>query len=182
MYLRPSCGGFQRPFGCAWFTMEFLRGQAPQGSKTINPDEGAPMNDIHFEYKNALHRAYAREALDKEMESRIGEGKAIYSEVLYGERLGYYLARIPYKLSNMKYASFTRYFGHLKRLGWVEKTGVTEPSTIQDNYSKAPPRVFYRLTAKGCTATPEQIADPVKALYHYSRDQRSSKSHAYFKP
>ena len=30
-----------------------------------------------------------------------------------------YLSRIPYKLTKMRYSSFTRYFGHLKRLGWV---------------------------------------------------------------
>jgi hypothetical protein len=58
--VRPVTGGFFRPFGTAWFIIEFLKGNGPEGSKQINPDIGAPMTDIHFEYENALHRAYAK--------------------------------------------------------------------------------------------------------------------------
>ncbi len=104
-----------------------------------------------------------------------------YSEEAYNARLKYFLSRIPYKFFKMRYPSFTKYFGHLKRLGWVEESGKTEPSAVQDNYPLAPPRVFYKLTALGWAATAEQIADPIQTLYHYSREQRSAKRHSYYK-
>jgi hypothetical protein len=103
----------------------------------------------------------------------------VSTEEEYRERLEYYLSRIPYKLLKMRYSSFTRYFGHLKRLGWVEETGKTEPSAFQDDYPPAPSRVFYRLTASGEKATAHQISDPVMTLYQYSRAQRSAKRNQY---
>jgi hypothetical protein len=60
---------------------------------------------------------------------------------------------------------FLRPFGHLKRLGWVEEVGRTEPSAIQDNYPAAPSRVFYRLTAAGWKAPLAEISNPVATLY-----------------
>jgi len=122
MDLRPTIGGFIRPFGTAWFIIEFLKGNEPEDSKRIDPDIGAPMTDIHFEYKSALHRAHARDTVEREEERRIRKGKPAYTEEEYRERFNYYLSRIPYKLLKMRYSSFTRYFGHLKRLGWVEET------------------------------------------------------------
>jgi len=168
-----------RPFGTAWFIIEFMKGNAPEGSKPIGPDIGAPMTDIHFEYKSALHRAHARNAVEMEEEKRIRKGKSAYTEEEYTTRLLYFLNRLPYKLLRMRYSSFTRYFGHLKRLGWVEETGKTEPSTIQQDYRPAPPRVYYRLTAAGKTASAADISDPIMTLYHYPREQRSPKSHRY---
>ena len=97
------------------------------------------------------------------------------------EQLRYFLDRIPYKLLKMRYASFTRYFGHLKRLGWVEETGKTEPSAIQEDYPPAPPRVYYCLTDAGKEASVAEISDPVMTLYHYSREQRSAKNLSYIK-
>jgi hypothetical protein len=179
MELRPTNGGFIRPFGTAWFIVEFLKGHGPADSKKIDPDIGAPMTDIHFEYKSALHRAHARDMVEVEEEERIKRGRPAYTEEEYRERLRYFLDRIPYKLHKMRYASFTRYFGHLKRLNWVEESGFTEPSSIQDDYPPAPSRVFYRLTKAGWQATPEEIADPVQTLYHYSREQRSAKRSRY---
>ena len=79
----------------------------------------------------------------------------------------------------MRYFSFTRYFGHLKRLGRVEETGKTEPSAIQDDYPPAPSRVFYRLTDAGWKASMVEISDPVMTLYQYSREQRSAKRVRY---
>jgi hypothetical protein len=181
MELRPTTGGFLRPFGTAWFIIEVLKGNGPEESKHIDPEIGAPMTDIHFEYKNALHRAYARDSVEREEERRINRGQPAFSEEEYAERLEYYLSRIPYKLLKMRYSSFTRYFGHLKRLGWVEETGKTEPSTIQEDYPPAPPRVYYRLTEAGRTASMAEISDPVMTLYHYSRAQRSAKSRLYAK-
>jgi hypothetical protein len=122
MNLKPVTGGFLRPFGTAWFIMEFLKGNGPENSKQIDPEFGAPMTDIHFEYKSAMHRAYARDLVEREEERRIRKGQPAYTEEEYDERLQYYLSRIPYKLLKMRYSSFTRYFGHLKRLGWVKET------------------------------------------------------------
>jgi len=179
MDLRPVLGGFIRPFGTAWFIIEFLKGNGPEDSKWIDSDIGAPMTDIHFEYKGALHRAHARHAAETEEERRIKKGRPAFTEEEYAERLQYFLSRIPYKLHKMRYASFTRYFGHLKRLGWVEVTGKTEPSAIQDNYPPAPSRVFYRLTNAGWKASMVEISDPVMTLYQYSREQRSAKISRY---
>jgi hypothetical protein len=179
MELRPNHGGFQRPFHTAWFVIEFLKGNGPESSKRIDPAGGAPMTDIHFEYKSALHRAYARDAVEREEERQISGGKPAYTEEEYTERLEYFLSRIPYKLLKMRYSSFTRYFGHLKRLGWVEETGKTEPSAIQDDYPPAPSRVFYRLTDAGQKASAAEISDPLMTLYHYSRAQRSAKNRRY---
>jgi len=177
--IRPERGGFLRPFGTAWFIVEFLKGNVPEGSKRIDPVEGAPMTDIHYEYKSALHRAHARDAVEREEERRIRRGLPAYAEEEYKERLEYYLGRIPYKELKMRYASFTRYFGHLKRLGWVEETGKTEPSAIQDDYPPAPSRVFYRLTDTGWKASIAELSDPVMTLYQYSREQRSAKTRVY---
>lgn len=179
MEIRPRIGGFFRPFGTTWFIIEFLKGNGPQDSKEIDPDIGSPMTDIHSEYKSALHRAHARDAVEREEEKRIKRGKPAYTEEEYLERLRYFLDRIPYKLYKMRYSSFTRYFGHLKRIGWVIKSGMTEPSAIQDDYPQAPSRVFYRLTVAGWEATADEISDPIQTLYQYSREQRSAKRSRY---
>ena len=164
--LSPTNGGFLRPFGTAWFILESLKGNGPEDSKRIDPNVGAPMTDIHFEYKSALHRTYARDAVEREEERRINRGLPAFSEAEFNERLQHYLDRIPYKLFKMRYSSFCRYFGHLKRLGWVKESGRTEPSAIQDSYPSAPSRVYYRLTPKGRKASAKEIADPVQTLYH----------------
>lgn len=137
------------------------------------------MTDIHFEYKSALHRAHAKDAVERDEERRIKQGLPAFTEEEYRERLAFYLERIPYKELKMRYASFTRYFGHLKRLGWVEETGKTEASAIQDDYPPAPPRVFYRLTDAGRKASIAEMSDPVMTLYQYSRKQRSAKIRRY---
>ena len=137
------------------------------------------MTDIHFEYKNALHRAHARNAVEREEEKGIKRGMPAYTDEEYRERLQYFLDRIPYKLFKMRYPSFTRYCGHLKRLKWIEKTGKTEPSAIQESYPPAPPRVYYHLTEAGWKATPKEISDPIMTPYGYSRGQRSAKRSRY---
>ena len=180
--VRPMLGGFIRPFGTAWFVIEFLKGNGPEGSKRIEPHIGAPMTDIHYEYKSALHRAHARDVVEWEEEKRIKKGGKAYTEEEYNQRLQYYLDRIPYKFLKMRYSSFTRYFGHLKRLGWVEESGRTEPSAFQEDYPQAPSRVFYRLAEKGWKASMDDISDPVMTLYQYSREQRSAKRRLYYLP
>jgi len=78
------------------------------------------------------------------------------------ERLQQYLTPIPYKLTKMRCSSFCRYFGHLKRLEWVEEAGKTEPSGIQDSYPLAPSRVYYRLTEAGKKATLAEVSNPLR--------------------
>lgn len=181
MDIRPTNGGFQKLIRTTDFILRFLEGEGPEGSRKIDPKIGAPMVDIFFEYKNALLRLFSREIVEKEEERLIRRGKPAYTEEEYNERYEYYLNRIPYKFFRMKYPSFTKYFGHLIRLGWVKRSGYTEPSAIQDNYRKAPPRVFYRITEKGRKASAKEIDDPIQTLYHYSRAQRSAKRNSYYR-
>ena len=79
----------------------------------------------------------------------------------------------------MRYSSFTRYFSHLKRLGYVEETGREEASLIQNSYPLAPPRRYYRLTEAGKSATMAELSDPVMTLYNYPREKRSAKRGYY---
>jgi len=65
----------------------------------------------------------------------------------------------------MRYHSFLVYFGVLKRLGWVEETGQTGASTIQENYPLAPERVYYRLTGDRIAAGDELWSNPLFTLY-----------------
>jgi hypothetical protein len=181
MQTKPINGGFQRLIRTTPFILDFLKGKGPEGSRKINSKVGAPMTDIHAEYKNALHKIFARETVEKEEEKRIGKGSPAYSEEEFKEREQHYLDKIPYKLFKMRYSSFCRYFGHLKRLGWVKESGRTEPSAFQDSYPQAPPRVYYLITQQGRKASAKEIADPLMTLYHYSRKQRSAKRHSYYR-
>ena len=180
MPLRPQQGGFLRPFGTAWFIIEYLKGNGPEGSKRIDPDTGAPIVDIHFEYKSALHRAHARDATEHEEERRIRQGGTAFTEKEYQERLAYYLSRIPYKELKMRYHSFVNYFGMLKRLGWVEEIK-EEPSGPQEYHPHFQPRRYYRLTDKGKTASLLELSDPIMTLYNYPREIRSAKRARYAK-
>jgi len=178
MPLRPQQGGFLRPFGTAWFIIEYLKGNGPEGSKRIDPDIGASIADIHYEYKTSLHRAHARDAAEREEEARIRRGQPAYTEEEYQERLAYYLSRIPYKELKMRYHSFVNYFGMLKRLGWVEEIK-EEPSGPQEYHPHFQPRRFYRLTDKGRAATISELSDPIMTLYNYPREVRSAKRYKY---
>jgi hypothetical protein len=172
--LRPNKGGFLRPFGCGWFIREFLLGHGPEGSLKIDPDKGATQGDINFQYKSALVRAIARDHSERIISDMVERGIDVTSEIadrIYEDEL----KKIPHKYTRMRYHSFLVYFGMLKRLGWVELTGETEPSAIQDDYPPAPSRVYYRLTDAGWKATMLEISDPVMTPYHYSREQRSAK-------
>jgi len=183
--IRPSRGGFIRAFGCGWFIREFLLGHGPEGSKRIDPDIGSPQTDIFDEYKSALLRAFARDSTERLEEARIKAGKPAFTEAEYEEHLSYFLSRIPRKFTRMRYSSFCRYFSHLQRLGWVEKSGKIETSAFQEKYPPAPPRVFYRLTRKGIEAADAEWSNPVVTLYPdlfnlgYFREK--NKKHRYYK-
>ena len=74
------------------------------------------------------------------------------------------LKKVSRKFTHMRYHSFLMYFGVLKRLGWVEQTGETEPSAIQEYYHPAPGRIYYRLTEKGIAAGDELWSNPLFTL------------------
>jgi len=169
MELRPSRGGFLRPFGCGWFIREFLAGRGPEGSPEIDPERGAPQADIFYHYKVALHRAFALDTAVREEEARAeAEDRPIDPEKI-AERQQFYLDRIPYKLTKCRYHSFLMYFHRLKQLGWVELTGEEEPSEPQQSIpaGTAPhqPRKYYRLSAKGRKASDVAWSNPLLVLY-----------------
>jgi len=85
------------------------------------------------------------------------------------------LRKISRKFTHMRYHSFLVYFSMLKRLGWVEATSETEASAIQENYSKAPNRAYYRLTQAGREADESLWSNPQFALYPENGRARQSK-------
>jgi hypothetical protein len=95
--------------------------------------------------------------------SRLTQGKffRVTSEEIYQKEV----RRVSRKFTHMRYHSFLMYFGVLKRLGWVEVTNKNEPSAIQDNYTLAPKRVYYRLTKEGTKAGEEPWSNPLFTLY-----------------
>ena len=164
MRLAPGRGGFLRPFGCGWFIREYLLGNGPEGSTRINSSRGAAQADINFEYKEALARATARERAERIISRMVLSGADVTEEEadrIYEREL----KRLSRKFTHMRYHSFLMYFGVLKRLGWVEPTQETEPSAIQDNYSEAPARTYYRLTKRGVEAGTELWSNPLFTLY-----------------
>ena len=164
MDLRPNRGGFLRPFGCGWFIREFLLGRGPEGSPRIDPDKGATQADINFQYKSALVKAIARDHSERIISDMVKRGidvtPEMADEIYEGE-----LKKIPHKYTRMRYHSFLVYFGMLKRLGWVEVTGETGPSALQDNYPPGPARTYYRLTKKGLEAPMPEWSNPLFTLY-----------------
>ncbi len=164
MDLRPSRGGFLRPFGCGWFVREFLLGKGPEGSCVVDPHRGAPQADINYEYKEALARATARERAEKVISRMVVSGADVTEE--QAERIYHReLKKVSRKFTHMRYHSFLMYFGVLKRLGWVETTGQTEASSMQDNYPPAPERIYYRLTQKGKESGDGLWSNPLFTLY-----------------
>lgn len=162
--LKPTRGGFLRPFGCGWFIREYLLGKGPEGSKCIDPKRGAPQADINFEYKEALARATARERAERILSNMVVKGADVTeeeAEKIYQREL----KRVSRKFTHMRYHSFLMYFGVLKRLGWVEATNQAEASAIQDNYPSAPERRYYRLTKAGIDAGEELWSNPLFTLY-----------------
>lgn len=163
--LRPSRGGFLRPFGCGWFIREFLLGHGPGGSPRIDPGEGAPQADIFYHYKKALLRASALDRATRHEERQARREKRPLSPEKIDELAQRYLARTPYRVSRCRYHSFVVYFSNLQRLNWVEFTGREGRSAFQDHYPEGQPRKYFRLTAAGCQASGAAWANPHAALY-----------------
>ena len=175
--LRPARGGFLRPFGCGEFIRRFLLGEEPEGSPRIDPNVGAPIEDIRSAYKNALLKSHAEDMVALAMERGI---RLPMEEAL---------RRIPQRLTKMRSHSFYRYFHLLKQLGWVELTGEEEGSLMGGmpgvRVERTPrgttlvevpqPRRFYRLTDRGRQASDAAWSDPLQAVYGYPREVRSQR-------
>ena len=170
--LKPRHGGFLRAFGCGQFIRPYLDGEGPHGSPKIDPLVGAPQSDIFHHYKVSLLQSTSLDRATREEERQARrEHRAIDPAQI--ERLAAeFIEHLPYKSSGCRYHSFVVYFSNLKRLGWVEESGVVEPSAFQDHYPKGPPRKFYRLTAAGRAAPATAWANPRLALYGAATEKR----------
>jgi hypothetical protein len=163
--LRPSRGGFLRPFGCGQFIHEFLIGEGPGGSPRIDPEVGAPQAVIFKEYKIALLAATAMDRAIRAEERMARKEKRHIDPDSITELANLYLSRMPYKANGCRYHSFVTYFSNLQKLGWVEPTGQTEFSEFQANYPAGQPRVYFWLTEAGKEASLSDWANPHRALY-----------------
>jgi hypothetical protein len=163
--LRPRRGGFLRPFGCGVFIRDFLLGNAPFGAPSIDPDIGAPQADIFHYYKMARLEFTAMDRATRQEERLAKRQKRAISPDNIQRIAEQRIKHMPWKACGARYHSFLVYFGNLKRLNWVEESGVEEPSSLQDYYPAGQPRRFYRLTDAGMAAPESAWADPYAALY-----------------
>ena len=163
--LRPSRGGFLRPFGCGWFIREFLLGRGPNGSPVINPEVGACQADVFHFYKRALMAATAMDQATRVEEKQARREQRSIEPSNIEKLAEKYLARMPYKSRGCRFHSFVVYFSTIQKLGWVEPTGREEPSSFQEHYPPGPPRRYFRLTEAGRTALETAWANPLRALY-----------------
>jgi len=163
--LKPARGGFLRVIGCGEFVREFLLGNGPLGSPSIDPEVGAPQADIFFCYKRALMRAMAVDQATRMEEKRARREKRLIEPASIERLAEQYLSRMPYKSRGCRFHSFIVYFSNLQRLHWVEPTGREEPSSFQDHYPPGPPRRYFRLTEAGRTAPETAWVNPYRALY-----------------
>jgi hypothetical protein len=163
--LRPSRGGFLRPFGCGEFIRDFLLGKGPYGSLKIDPKVGAPQATIFRQYKLALMREIA---LDKatRIEERTArkENRGIDPEKIQ-KLADDYFAHLPYKTLACRFHSFVVYFSDLQKLRWVEATGKEEPSDFQEHFPPGPSRKYFRITKTGREASDIAWRNPHRALY-----------------
>ena len=154
-------------------------GNGPMDSPRIDRDVGACRNDIHRFCKEVLYRVYAEDVVAWEEEKRARRRLPPLTMEQAEERTRYYLERIPYKLTKMRYSSFTRYFSYLKRLGLAGETEREEPSLIQESYPPAPTRRYYRLAEIGRKAIMDELSDPIMTFYDYHREKRGAKKGYY---
>ncbi len=163
--LKPSRGGFLRPFRFGPFVRDFLLGKGPYSSVKIGPEVGAPQAFIFQNYKLAQMKATALDRATRTEEKKARREKRTIEPDNIERLAERYLARMPYKASGCRYHSFVVSFSNLQRLGWVEPTGREEPSAFQDNYPEGQPRKYFRLTKAGREASDDDWANPHRALY-----------------
>jgi hypothetical protein len=172
--IKPTRGGFSRPFGCAWFIREFLLGHGPYGSPRIDPRIGAPQAVLYYQYKQALRRSVALDQATRDEERQVTREKRAIDPDRIDRLTEWYLTHIPYKAWRCRYHSFIVYFSNLQRLKWVEATGQERKSSFQGRYPPGPPRRYYRLTSKGRTASDDGWRNPLRALYGYRKKRNFS--------
>jgi len=163
--LKPTRGGFLRPFGCGLFIRDFLLGLGPYGSPVIDPDVGAPQSDIFREYKLALMRATALDRATRTEEKRARREKRPINPDNIEKLAERYLSRMSYKAHGCRSHSFVTYFSMPQKLEWVEATGREEASAFQEHYPEGQPRKYFRLTKKGRDASDDDWSNPHRALY-----------------
>ena len=163
--LKPARGGFLRVIGCGEFVKEFLLGQGPLGSPSIDPEVGACQSDIFYYYKKGLMRATALDQATRAEEKQARrERRSIEPENI--EKLANrYLSRMSYKFRGCRFHSFIVYLSTIRRLGWICASGLEEPSRFQAHYPPGPPRRYYRLTQAGRDAGDTAWRNPHRALY-----------------
>jgi hypothetical protein len=175
MELKPNKGGFLRPFGAGWFIREYLLGNGPAGSTKIDPRLGDCQSNVCYQYKEGIARATAQARAEKVISDMVVNGADV-SEETAEKIFQRELKGTSRKFTHMRYHSFLMYFGVLKKLKWVEPTGQIEDSGIHDNYSGAPSRVYYRLTAVGKAAGDELWSNPLFTLYPENGANHKKKS------
>ena len=163
--LKPARGGFLRPFGCAWFIWQFLLGNGPHGSPSIDPEVGACQADIFHHYKVAIIRATAIDRATRAEEIMAKRQKRRIDPENIERLTKKYLNLMPYKAQGCRFHSFVVYFSTLQRLGWVEPTGREERSSFQDHYRPGPPRRYFHLTDAGRAAPETAWKNPCRILY-----------------
>lgn len=170
--LKPKRGGFQHPFRCGEFIRDFLLGLGPYDSLKIDPEVGAAQSTVFRQYKLSLMKAIAVDkAAQEEDKAAKKENRRINLENI--EKLARkYFEKLPYKSIACRYHSFIIYVSDLQRLGWIEPTGLEEPSLFQNHYEKGKPKRYFRLTLAGKEAEEGAWRNPHKFLY---RSKKSSK-------
>lgn len=140
-------------------------GNGPYSSPMIDPEVGAPQAFIFQNYKLALMRVTALDRATRTEEKKAKRDKRSIDPDNIEKLAEKYLSRMPYKANGCRYHSFVVSFSNLQRLGWVEPSGIEEPSAFQDNYPPGPPRRYFRLTEAGREASDAAWANPRLALY-----------------
>jgi hypothetical protein len=163
--LKPSRGGFLRPFRFGPFVRDFLLGKGPHGSVKIDPEIGAHQAFIFQNYKLTLMRATALDRATRTEEKKAKREKRAIEPDNIEKLAEKYLSRMPYKANGCRYHSFVVSFSNLSRLGWVEPTGREELSAFQEHYPPGQPKKYFRLTPKGKKASDAAWANPLRALY-----------------
>jgi hypothetical protein len=163
--LKPTRGGFLRVIGCGEFVREFLLGQGPLSSPSIDPAIGAPQADIFFYYKRALMRATALDQATRAEEKQARREKRPISLDNIEKLAERHLSRMPYKAQGCRFHSFITYFSTLQRLNLLELTGKEERSSFQENHPPGPPRRYFHLTGASQAASDAAWSNPNLALY-----------------
>ena len=140
-------------------------GNGPSGSKVIDPEVGAPQEDICYQYKMALIRTTAEDKATRTEERQARRQNRDINPDNIEKLTEKFIMQIPYKTTSCRFHSFVVYFSNLQRLDWVEPTGREEPSSFQDHYQPGPSRRYFRLSEAGKTAGDDAWANPQRALY-----------------